>query len=179
MTERVEIVIPDELRAFAEAQHQAFQAEHAEEAQREAREKARQAAALRKQIMQGLPFAERISAWALAFREDAAGRQLIEVGHDELHYIRRHGVYFFDGKAEGCPWRGLGVGSQGLWWMASGCGASPQYVRSPEELASAIPSAILQVACEWIDSGEVWNCIKRRLGQVSQPRIASRPSYLS
>jgi len=109
----------------------------------------------------GLAFAEQIFTWALAFRDSAAGKKLMEVGHPTLFSWDEPGIFLFDGDVKGTSWRAIGVGEKGVWWHASGCGTRPVYVASPEELVEGVDALILKQVVAWLDDGRVWECIKR------------------
>lgn len=118
----------------------------------------------RENIKNGLVYAKKIWAWAGIFRNTDIGRKLIKVSHTSAAY---NWVCFFDGHIEGRPWRGLGISvKKGVCWMRSGCGATPQALESPKDLARVIDTEILKLACEWIDNGKVWECIEERLGYL-------------
>lgn len=109
-------------------------------------------------LKEGLPHAEFIFKWAKEFRGSEEGQKLIEL----CSWTFLGGIMFFDEKLDNFPWRGLGVSKDGLWWMRSGCGAKPNKVNSPKDLAVVIMPEILSAARDNIKSGRVWDCIKDR-----------------
>lgn len=105
----------------------------------------------------GLKFAKTIFDWAKELRKDESIKKLIEIGHSYTN-----GIFFFDGKVNGCTWVGLGIYEDGLWWIKSGCGCVEQYMATPEELAEQVDVQILKEACNWIWDERVWQCINGR-----------------
>lgn len=147
--------IPKEIRELArESRKQRVikeQADILEKQTRDTEQKRVRAARLKT----GLKYATKIFLWAQEFRESNEGKELIKAspGSD---------LYFFNGQILGIEKVSLGISIPGLFWRNSGMGYSNQWVHSPENLAESVETKILKMASEWIDNGEVWECIKRR-----------------
>lgn len=107
----------------------------------------------------GISYARKIFSWAEAFRKDPTGQRIITVGE----WPGLDGVFIFTEKVFGERERNLGIGERGLWWMGFGCGAREEYVASPEQLADEVGAAVLRAAWQCLESGAVWDCIKKRL----------------
>lgn len=121
-------------------------------------------------IKSGIFYAKKIWSWARKFVRADIGRKLIKVSHTPTAY---KWVCFFDGHIEGLSWRGLGITDEGVCWMRSGCGATPQLFNSLRDLAK-MDTKILRLACEWIDNGKVWECIERRFDYLKPEVRADR-----
>ena len=151
-----EIKVPESVKRLAGVQYQLKLASEKARLQEQKEVEAKRRLAFEKRIKEGLLYAREIFKWAQAFMNSKTGRKLIQTGH---RYV--DGIFFFDEQLEGLPRRSLGVGKKGIWWRGSGCGASEAYVRSPKDLAGNIDTKILREACKWIDSGKIWECVKR------------------
>lgn len=114
--------------------------------------------AQQKQWKAKLQYANSIFTWAQKFLNSQDRQDLIQVG-----CIYGDGICFFDGHIPGVPWRALCIDTKGLYWRSSGCGARALHVHSPEKLAEYVASEILRLASQWIKTGEVWECIERRM----------------
>ena len=165
--------IPRSLKNHAARLQQNALREEQEEIKKEKAKSEHKQQEKEEQIKNGLPSAEKIFAWATEFTRDETGRTLIKMGNI---YGTLDGACFFDGHVEGEARRSLGIGSRGLYWHQAGCGAREHYVYAPIQLAAKISPKILKLACEWIQTGEVFACIERRLegrGKEREERIAA------
>lgn len=114
----------------------------------------------------GLPYAQKIFAWAAAFRKSDNGEELIRKAIS-THY---QGVYFFDDHIIGVDQVSLGISPSGLFIIMSGWKSGGKVQKSAFDLAIAVPSVILKAAWEWIENGRVWECIECRLGYIVEER---------
>ena len=159
MSEKEKMVeIPAAVVDLAEKVKKERQEEERELTQKEEKEEKRRAKIRRNRIKDSEEYAKAVFEWAEAFRRDKTGIQLIDTGHP---IFSGNGVIFFDGNIEGEASRRLGVSSKGLWWVGTGCGARPSYIRTPEELAAEVEPEVLKLVCQWIEDGRVWECIER------------------
>lgn len=122
-----------------------------------------------KRVKEGLAFAKKVFVWAESFRESEAGQELMRVSHIPTAYSN---IFFFDGRIEGTRWVGLLVTPQGLF-LDNGGRMSCLFrkeINSSRELAASVDTRILKEACEWIEDGRVWDCIKRRFLYLSEKK---------
>lgn len=112
-------------------------------------------------LKNGLKYATKIYLWAQELRESSAGQELMKAspGSD---------LFFFNGHVTGTEKVSLGISIPGLFWKYSGLRCPNQRVYSPENLAESVETAILKMASEWIDNGEVWHCIKHRFNYLPE-----------
>ncbi len=162
-----EISFPDDICKIAqEAKTQRLEKEIQEEFSRKI--KREEAARLKTaRVKEGLAFAKKVFAWAESFRESEVGQELMRVSHTPTAYSN---IFFFDGRVEGAEWVGLVVTPQGLF-LDNGGRMSCLFrkaIDSPQELAASVDTRILKDACEWIDDGRVWRCIKRRFAYLDE-----------
>lgn len=148
--------VPDEMKKLIDEKLAGMNREEASE--RAKRNKAKQDELKRQEegLKNGLEHAKRIFEWVDGFRKTETGKKLIQLGN--RGYLG--GVYFFNGHVFGKPFRGLGFDNKSVWWISTGCGAHPRPLETPKELAEAIAPETLKLACEWIDTGKIWECIK-------------------
>ncbi len=161
MSEDKSFVVPDFIAQLADTLYERQKKKKEAEVLRRKREEEKEERRLRKRLKDGLQYAEKIFVWAEAFRKSAPAQKLFEVGDGLLHHGTN--VIFFDGHLKKTEWIGLGVTEKDMYWIGSWYMASERSVESPEELAEDVETKILELACEWIDNGDVWRCIKRRL----------------
>ena len=131
--------------------------------EREAREKALRADNLKN----GLSYAQKIFLWTNAFRNSPVGQELMRKSHIPTAY---ENIFFFDGHVENTEWVGLVVNPKGLHLNHGGrySNLSQKLVDTSKELAELVDTRILKKACEWIDSGKVWECIERRFDYLKK-----------
>ncbi len=150
--------IPDDIQRLAK---EAQTKKRAQEIKEREEKRARQAAEeerRKKYLAEGIAHAKFIFDWAKEFAADPVGQSIIKI----CSWGFLNGVMFFDDKLDGHAFRGLGVSKDGVWWMRTGCGAHPVWVKSPTALAEEIEPEILAAAVESIKSGRVWRVIKNR-----------------
>jgi len=152
--------VPKEIEALVDQLSAHIAQKRKEEAERESERKRRAEQAAKENQEKGLAHARIIFAWTDNFGETEAGRKLLGVGNI---YGNCAGVCFYNGHVRGSRNRYLGVSGGGVWFHGFGCGARTQYADTPEELANFVDAAVLADACEWIDSGRVWECVKKTL----------------
>lgn len=113
-----------------------------------------------KRLKSGLPYAEKIFVWAGLFRKSSIGRELMEVSHIPTAFSN---IFFFNKKVGELKWVGFVVSPRGLRLNSGGRynTLTEKQVKSASHLAKSVDTRILQVVCEWIDSGKVWKCIER------------------
>jgi len=133
------------------------QAERLKKQKRDAEQKRVHAARLKT----GLGYATKVFLWAQTLKESDVGQELMKKSHIPTAYSK---ILFFDGHIVGVKWVGLGISSKGLFLTHGGRMSHlfHKQMSSPENLAESVPSVVLEVASEWIDNGQVWDCIKRR-----------------
>ena len=131
--------------------------------EREAREKALRA----ERLKTGLAYAQKIFLWTNAFRNSPVGQELMRKSHIPTAY---ENIFFFDGHVENTEWVGLVVNPKGLHLNHGGrySNLSQKLVDTSKELAELVDTRILKKACEWIDSGKVWECIERRFDYLKK-----------
>ncbi len=112
----------------------------------------------KRRLSAGLSDAKFIFQWTNHFCFNEVGSKILKLASQSFY----RGVMFFDEKLPGQSFRGLGVSLHRVWWIRSGCGASPERVYSPEQLATEIDPVILAAAVARIKSGKVWETIKDR-----------------
>jgi len=158
------LMVPKEICELAKEFHQQRlekeQAERLEKQKRDAEQKRVRAARLKT----GLKYATKVFLWANALKESDIGQELMKKSHPPTAYSI---IIFFDGHIAGEEWVGLGISSEGLFLTRGGRYPTRRYVSS-EDLAESVPTVILEMANNWIDSGEVWNCIKRRFDYLKK-----------
>lgn len=117
---------------------------------------------IEKQKNAGLPYAKKIFDWANNFKKAPVAKKLFKIG---TIYGDGSGVCFFNGQAFQTTRRCLGIDDDGIWWMGFGCGSHPRIAETPEDLAKNVEPATLELVCQWIDHGKVWECIKETMIQ--------------
>ncbi len=153
-----EMKIPEDLSKFVKDLHDK---QEKREWKREEAKKAREETDKERKgewLKRGLTDAEFIFKWAKELASSETGRSLIKLGSKTF----LGGFMFFDDKLDGLYFRGLGVSEDCLWWMRSGCGARPERVGTPRQMAQEVEPAILAAAVADIRSGKVWKTIKNR-----------------
>lgn len=120
-----------------------------------------------KRLKEGLEYAKKIYRWAELFRTSAVGQELMKVSHIPTAY---RNIFFFDGRVEGVDWVGLVVSPKGISLDSGGRWAAlaRKEMKSASDLAASADTRILELACEWIDNGKVWECIKRRFDYLNR-----------
>ena len=146
--------VPREIRELAQEfcrqRVEKEQTERREKQEKDAEEKCVRAARLKN----GLKYATKIFLWAKVLKESDVGQELIKKSYSNL--------FFFDGHIVGVGWVGLGISPTGLFLTHGGRFHSRHQLSSPKDLAQSVSTVTLKVASEWIDTGAVWDCIKRR-----------------
>ena len=159
--------VPKEIRdlaqEFCRQRVEKEQAERREEQERDAEQKRVRAA----RLQTGLKHATKVFLWAQALKESAVGQELMKKSHPPTAYST---ILFFDGHIIGVNWAGLGISSNGLFLTRGGRMAHlvRREMSSPKDLAESIPTVILELASEWIDNGEVWDCIKHHFDYLNK-----------
>lgn len=120
-----------------------------------------------KRLKDGLVYAKKIYRWAELFRTSAVGQELMKVSHIPTAY---QNIFFFDGHIEGVDWVGLVLSPKGLSLDSGGRWSTltRKEIKSALDLAASVDTRILELACEWIDDGQVWECIKRHFGYLNK-----------
>lgn len=118
-----------------------------------------------KRLMMGSVYAKKIFDWARSFRKSGTGQELMRMSH--LPTLEKN-IFFFDGNVEGSEWVGFVVSPEGLLLDPGGRWSilARKIIKSPSDLAYSVDTKILKTACEWIESGKVWECIERRFGYL-------------
>ncbi len=154
-------VIPEAIKALAE-RLTAHRLAEKKQTKKEARAHKKAEEELKNErLKKGLVYATKIMVWAQDFRSSTEGRRLMHISHMPTTY---KGVYFFDGEIQGLPKIRLGISSKGLFIDRGGRFSSqrnPVVCKSVCDLAQAVETIVLEVACDWIESGAVWVCIER------------------
>lgn len=120
-----------------------------------------------KRLKDGLKYSKKVYQWTKLFRKSVVGQELMKVSHIPTAY---QNIFFFDGHIEGVDWVGLVVSPKGIS-LDSGRRWSPlsrKEIKSALDLAASVDTRILELACEWIDNGKVWECIKRRFDYLNK-----------
>ena len=159
MSKDTQFQVPDDIKKLSKELHEAKIKKDKEDLRRKYEENLARKKSIRSRVKAGLPYAKKIFEWTSQFRKSDVGQKMLRVGDS---YIE-NGIFFYDAKLEGMHWRGLGVSSSGIWWHHSGCGARPMPVRTPKELAETVESEILKASCNEIETGTVWETIRRRM----------------
>ena len=131
-------------------------ADKLEKQKRDAEEKRVRADRLKK----GWKIATKVFLWAEALRESDLGQELMKNARSNL--------IFFDSHIIGLQWVGLAIAPNGIFLVQSSRSPKRDYIYSPKDLARLIPTAALKMVNEWIDNGQVWDCIKRRLNHLKK-----------
>ena len=113
----------------------------------------------------GLKYATKVFLWAKALKESSPGQELMRKSHPPTAYSV---IFFFDGHIIGVRWVGLGISPAGLFLTRGGRFFSHHMISSPKNLAESVETVTLEMAAECIDSGEVWDCIKRRFDYLKK-----------
>jgi hypothetical protein len=149
----VALKVPKEIRELAEKFRQQRvekeQAERQEKQQRDAKQKRVRA----NRLKNGLEYATKVFLWAKELKESDLGQELMK---------KLHEIFFFDDHIIGVEWVGLCISPNGLFMTQQGWRSYRHPLSSPKNLAESVPTVILKAASEWIDTGQVWNCVKRR-----------------
>ena len=118
-------------------------------------------------LKDGLSYAKKVFAWATAFRKSRVGKELMRVSHIPTAYSN---IFFFDGRIEGTNWVGFLVDPKGIQLNHGGrySTLTQKAIKSPLHLAKSVDTKILVAACEWIDTGKVWECIERRFDYLEE-----------
>lgn len=151
--------VPDDIGKLVLDLHEKKARKNLENLKKKREESRARLNAIQKMAKAGLPYAKTIFAWTIQFRKSDTGQKLLDIGDS---YIE-NGIFFFDTHIEGRPWCGLGISLWGVWRHASGCGARPVLVKTPQELAKAVFPEILKTAGHEIETGMVWETIRRRM----------------
>lgn len=154
-----EFKVPNDIRQLVSDVHDKKVRKDLENLKKKREENRARLNSIRKMAKAGLPYAKTIFTWTAQFRKSDIGQKLLSIGDSYLE----KGIFFFDTHLAETSWRGLGTSSWGVWWHASGCGARPVPVKTPRELAKAIYPEILKTACQEIETGMVWETIRRRM----------------
>lgn len=152
--------VPDDIRQLVLGLHDKKVKKDLENLKKKRKEDRARLNAIHKMAKAGLPYAKTIFTWTAQFRKSDIGQKLLSIGDS---YIE-NGIFFFDTHLVGeRAWCGLGVSPWGVWWHTTGCGARPVPVKTPQELAKAVFPEILKTACLEIETGMVWETIRRRM----------------
>jgi len=119
-------------------------------------------------LQSGLEYATKVFLWAEALRTSGPGAELMRKAHIPTAYST---IIFFDGHIKGVEWVGLGISPNGMFWTRGGRFSviARKQIASPGNLAVSVETAILKMASEWIDNGQVWECILRRFDYLKKP----------
>lgn len=148
--------IPKEIRELA----QEFRRQRVAKRQRKREDDANKKCVRAGRLKAGLKYATKVFLWAEALKESDIGQELMKKSH--IPFI------FFDGNIVGVPWVGLGISPEGLFLTRGGRFSHHQQILTRGLLAEAVRTVTLEAASEWIDNGEVWNCIKRRFDYLKK-----------
>lgn len=109
----------------------------------------------------GLVYAKQVFNWANSLRNSKIGKELMKASHIPTAY---NNIFFFDGHIKGVDWLGLVVSPEGFFLNYGGrySTLTQRAIKSSSELACMVNTKVLKTACEWINSGKVWECIERR-----------------
>ena len=159
--------VPREIRELA----QEFCRQRVEQEQAKRREKQEMEAEQKRvraaRLKTGLKYATKVFLWAKALKESSLGQELMRKSHTPTAYSS---IILFDGRIVGMEWIGLGISMRGMFLTGGGrySALTKKMVTSSKNLAESVPTVTLKVINEWIDTGEVWDCIKRRFDYLKK-----------
>ena len=159
--------VPKEIRELAQEfcrqRVEKEQAERLEKQKRDAEQKRVRAARLKT----GLKYATKVFLWANALKESDIGQELMKKSHPPTACSN---IIFFDGHVAEVDWVGFGISPDGLFITLGGRMSFlfHKQMSSPEDLAKSVDTVVLKAASEWIDDGQVWDCIKRHFDYLKE-----------
>ena len=103
----------------------------------------------------GLKWAKKIFKWAESFRKSDNGKKLFQ--------LKGSIICFFDEKVMGSPWRMLGIDEENLYWHSFGCCSHYHELETPINLAELADPEVLEEVWHLIESGGVWETMKRTI----------------
>ena len=139
------------------------------EKERKETEEAKRKRVRAERLQSGLEYATKVFLWAEALRTSGPGAELMRKAHIPTTYST---IIFFDGHIKGVEWVGLGISPNGMFWTRGGRFSviARKPIASPEDLAMSVETKIVKMASEWIDNGQVWECILRRFDYLKEKK---------
>lgn len=162
--------IPENINKLAKKLRDERMASEKLRAQQEQERKAKEKALRAENLKTGLVYARKIFLWTNAFRNSIVGQELMRKSHIPTAY---NNIFFFDGHIDNTNWVGLVVNPKGLCLNHGGRYSNlfQRFVSTSKELAESVDTRILKEACEWLDNGKVWECVKRRFDYLNKEKV--------